>query len=178
MKKTILFIFALVLGTTFVFADDSITIVSSKNNDAFFIGFGTGMDLPGSGWDKNYTLGGGAQAFAGYLFDKDWALRADVDNWFFEGNSFSLYHLRTILSIKYTFDAKGWQPYLLAGPGIVCSSLLGVSAVNFDALVGLGVQFDLTADSRFFVEGQYNFDLPTGSSLEDIPITAGIWTSL
>src|SRR5665213_364568 len=185
MKKTVLFILVLILGTTFAFAeertgDESETQTTSGNNGAFFLGFGAGADLPGSNWSSNYTIGGGAQVFGGYAFDKNLAVRLDEDNWFFEGTAFSLFNFRSLASIKYTFSVEGWQPYILLGGGMVYQTLsaTGTSSTNLDALGGLGVQFDLTADTRFFVEARYNFILPSTGSFQDVPITAGLWVIL
>ena len=182
MRKIILLILIMAFGTSFAFADtrdgDTDTATPSKKSDSFYLGFGSGIDFHGSGWDTNYTLGGGAQIFGGYAFNPNWALQVNVENWFFESNSFSLYHLRTFGSMKYTFSAQSWQPYLLAGVGSVYSSLVGVTAMTLDAIAGVGVQFDLTADTHFFVEGRYNFILPSTGSLQDIPLSAGIWVNL
>lgn len=185
MKKTTLFILVLLWGTTFAFADertgnDSDTKTSSKSSDFFFLGFGAGADLPGTNWSPNYTIGGGAQVFGGYAFDKNWVVQLNEENWFFEGTGFSLYNFRSLASIKYTFSTEGCQPYLLAGGGIVYQTLsvTGNSSINLDALGGLGVQFDLTADTRFFVEARYNFILPSTGSFQDVPITTGIWVNL
>jgi hypothetical protein len=185
MKKIALLILIFVLGASFAFADDrdedeSKAKTTSNNSDSFYLGFGTGVDLPGTNWSSNYALGGGAQLFGGYAFDKNWALRLDEENWFFEGTNFSLYNFRSLASIKYTFSVEGWQPYLLLGGGIVYQTLstTGSSSINLDALGGLGVQFDMTADTHFFVEARYNFILPSTGSFQDVPLTAGIWVNL
>jgi hypothetical protein len=183
MKNIFLFILVLFLGTNTVFAadrsgSDSDTKATSTDSGSFYLGFGAGADLPGTNWSPNYTLGGGADFLAGYAFDKNWAVQLNEENWFFEGNSFSLYNFRSLASIKYTFSVEGWQPYLLAGSGIAYSSLLGSGAVNLDAVGGLGFQFDMTTDTHFFVEGRYNFILPSTESLQDIPLSAGIWVNL
>ena len=197
MKRTFLFILIMVLGTTFASAQDrggdsdakavspqkrsgdSDVKADSKSGGSFFIGFGSGTDLPGNNWSSNYTLGGGAQAFCGYAFDPNWAVRVDVENWFFEGSDFSLYNLRTLASLKYTFSVEGWQPYLLVGGGLVYQALsTAATTFNSDVLGGVGVQFDLTVDTRFYIEGRYNLIIPATGSYQDVPITAGIWTSL
>ncbi|HXL72235.1 MAG TPA: hypothetical protein VN963_01300 [bacterium] len=184
MKKIAFLVLIFVFGTTFAFADDgdgdeSNTKKTSNSSDSFFLGFGGGTDLPGTNWSSNYTIGGGAQVFGGYSFDKNWALTLDVENWFFEGSGFSLYNLRTLASVKYAFSLEGWQPYLLAGAGLVYQGLsTGASASNLDALGGLGVQFDLTADTHFFVEAKYNFILPSAGSFQDVPISTGLWVGL
>jgi hypothetical protein len=185
MKKIVLLILVFILGTTFAFADartgdDSNTKTNSKDSDYFFLGFGGGADLPGTNWSPNYTIGGGAQIFGGYAFDKNLAVRLDEENWFFEGMSFSLYNFRSLVSIKYTFTADSLQPYFLVGGGIVYQSVsvTGTSSMNLDALGGLGVQYDLTADTHLFVEGRYNFILPSTGSFQDIPITVGLWVNL
>jgi len=185
MKKTALLILVFILGTTFAFADsrvenESNTKTASANGDFFFLGFGGGADLPGTNWSPNYTIGGGAQIFGGYAFDKNLAVQLDEENWFFEGMGFSLYNFRSLVSIKYTFSVDSLQPYLLVGGGLVFQSVsvTGTTSVNLDVIGGLGVQYDLTADTHLFVEGRYNFILPSTGSFQDVPITAGLWVSL
>ncbi len=185
MKKTVLFILVLFLGTTLAFADDragseSNTKTSSNNSDSFYLGFGAGADLPDTNWSSNYAIGGGAEVFGGYSFDKNWAVQLNEENWFFEGTNFSLYNLRSLASVKYTFSVEGWQPYLLLGGGVVYQTLstTGSGTVNLDALGGLGFQFDMTADTHFFVEARYNFILPSTGSFQDVPLAAGIWVNL
>jgi hypothetical protein len=185
MKKIALFILVLFLGTTLAFADDrsgseSNMKLAPADNGSFYLGFGAGADLPGTNWNSNYTLGGGAQLFAGYSFDKNWAVQLNEENWFFEGTAFSLYNFRSLASVKYTFSVEGWQPYLLLGGGVVYQTLstTGTSSMNLDALGGLGFQFDMTTGTHFFVEARYNFILPSTGSFQDIPLTAGIWVNL
>jgi opacity protein-like surface antigen len=180
MKKAALVVLVLFLGTSFAFADEKDTSKPLNNQDnTFYLGFGGGTDLLGANWNSNYAEEGGlAQVFGGYRFDQNWDCQLEVDNCFFEGNAFSQYNLRTLAAVKYAFSIEGWQPYLLAGPGIVYSSLLGVTASNLDVFGGLGVQFNLSTDTHLFVEAKYNFILPATGSFQDFPISTGLWVSL
>jgi hypothetical protein len=141
-----------------------------------YLGIGTGVDLPGSNWDSNYLAGGGAQGFAGYNLDKNWAAQLGLEEWFFTGGGTSLFNFRVLAEAKYTFDGAGWQPYLLAGPGLVFQALspTGDTASNFDALAGVGAQFDLAPQAKFFLEAKYNFILPETGSYQDVPVDFGL----
>ena len=153
----------------------------SSNPDAYpYIGIGTGADLPGSHWDSDYYAGGGANVFGGYQLDPNWAGQIDVEEWFFTGGGNALYNLRVVAEAKYTFGGKGWQPYVLLGPGLVFQSLspTGDSTANFDALGGLGAQFDLAPRTHLFLEAVCNFIMSQTTTFSDIPISAGLWVGL
>ncbi len=141
---------------------------------------GTGADLPGANWNPDYYLGGGAEVFGGYQADKNWSAQLEVGEWFFTGGGNSLYNLRPLLEAKYNFEGQGWQPYLLAGSGLVFQALSpsGDSTVNFDALGGLGIQLDLSARTHFFIEAKYNWILSQTTAFTDLPVSAGLWTGL
>lgn len=146
----------------------------------WYLGFGTGVDLPGSNWNSDYFAGGGAQAFLGYRLDKDWAAQLDLEPWYFMGGADALNNLRTLLELKYTFGGQGLQPYLLAGAGMVFQTIYptGDNTSNFDALAGVGVQVGLGGQSHLFLETKFNFILPQNGSYNDVPITAGVWVGL
>ncbi len=146
----------------------------------WYLGFGTGVDLPGSNWDTDFQAGGGAQAFLGYRLGKDWAAQLDVEQWYFMGGANALNNLRALLELKYTFGGKGLQPYIVAGAGTVFQSIYpsGDNTANFDALGGLGIQADLGGQSHFYLEAKYNFIMPQSGSYNDVPITAGVWVGL
>jgi hypothetical protein len=172
MKKIIL-----VLG---IFILAAAAFAQETPANPVYIGLGTGIDMPGSGWDPNYLLAGGANAFVGYTLDKNLAVQLDGDEWFFTGTGYSLYQFRVLAEAKYTFEGQGWQPYVLAGPGIVFQSLSpsGDSTSNFDGLIGAGVQFDLAPRTHLFVEAKANFILSQTTTFMDIPVSAGIWVGL
>ncbi len=189
MKQIIFLVLALFFGlSSLVLAhDDS----HDKPVTAFqngYIGLGVGADVTGSSWNSNsltYGVGGIGDVFGGYRFDKNLALQVEAQNFIVEGTYtnqiISQYNLRGLVEVKYTFDSPIAQPYLLAGGGVVYSDLNLTNSynvsVNVDALGGLGVEFPVNPGTYAFVEGKYNFILSSGSSLQDIPITAGIWTA-
>ncbi len=187
VKKTILFFLILALGTAFAFAgpakkskDKGDMDVNAPQTDPLYIGLGTGVDLPGSSWDPNYLLGGGADVFAGYIMDKNLAFQLDGEEWLFTGTGYSLYNFRVLAEVKYTFNGRGFQPYILAGPGMVFQAIspLGDSTANFDALAGAGVQFDVAPRTHLFIEAKYNFILSQSTTFSDIPVSAGLWVGL
>jgi hypothetical protein len=152
----------------------------SENENPVYLGIGTGVDLPGSNWDPNYLLGGGSNAFLGYKLDKNFAVQLNVEEWFFTGTGYSLDNCRVLAEAKYSFDGQGWQPYVLAGPGLVFQVLSpsGDSTANFDALGGLGIQFDLAPRTHFYIEAKYNFIMSQSTTFSDVPVGAGIWVGL
>ncbi len=187
MKKALFFFLILSMTVSSAFAEkasqdtDGATPTPTPVSDTpLYIGLGTGVDLPGSGWDPNYLLAGGANLFAGYTLDKNLSVLLNLEEWFFTGTGYSLYQLRSLIEAKYTFDGQGWQPYVLAGPGMVFQSLSpsGDSTSNFDALVGAGVQFDVAPRTHVFIEAKYNFIMSQSTTFGDIPISAGLWVGL
>jgi hypothetical protein len=146
----------------------------------FYIGIGTGADIPGSNWDPDDYLGGGARVFTGLEADKNWAAQLDLQEWFFTGGGNSLDNFRLLAEAKYTFDGQGLQPYLLAGPGIIFQSISpsGDSTANFEVLGGLGIQFNLAPRTHLFLETQANFILSQTTAFTDFPVTAGLRVGL
>jgi len=136
--------------------------------------------MPGSNWNPGYLIGGGANVFGGYNLDKNLAVQLDGDEWFLTGQGYSLYQFRLLAEAKYTFNGQGWQPYVLAGPGMVFQALSpgGTSTTNFDGLVGAGVQFDLAPRTHLFVEAKVNFIVSQTTTFVDVPLSAGIWVGL
>jgi hypothetical protein len=157
-----------------------IQAADEENEDPLYIGLGTGVDMPLSGWDPNYLLGGGANVFVGYTLDKNLAVQLDGEQWFFTGTGYSLYNFRVLAEAKYTFAGQGWQPYLIAGPGLVFQAISpsGDSTTNFDALAGAGVQFDIAPRTHLFIEAKYNFIMSSTTTFSDIPVSAGLWVGL
>ncbi len=145
-----------------------------------YLGLGTGLDLPSSNWDPTYYVGSTTNLLFGYGFDSNWGLQLDLEQLLFTGNGTNLYNFRGMVDLKYAFSVVGWQPYLLAGTGLVVQSLSPVanSTTNFDALIGAGVQFDLWPKTHLFVEAKYNFILSQTTTFTDLPITAGLWVGL
>lgn len=183
MKKMILLFFILALGIAPAWAKSGRTAagdVDADGSGSLYIGIGTGAALPGSNWDSDYYVGGGANLFGGYELDKNLAVQLDVEEWFFTGGGSSLYNIRTLLEAKYSFDGQGWQPYVLLGPGLVFQNLSpsGDSTSNFDALGGLGVQFDLAPKTHLFLEAKYNFIMSQSTTFTDLPLSAGLWVGL
>jgi hypothetical protein len=146
----------------------------------WYLGLGTGADLPGSNWNSNYFVGGGAEGFLGCQFDKSWAAQLALEEWFYTGGGSSLYNLRVLAEAKYAFGGDGWQPYLLAGPGLVFQTFspTGDNTANFDALAGVGAQFDLAAKTRFYIEAKYNFIMSQTTTFTDLPVAAGLSVGL
>lgn len=184
MKKAALFCLVVFLALSPAFAKkqpaSSSEASGSDNSSYLYLGLGTGAGLPGSNWDSNYYLGGGANLILGYQLDKNLGAQVDAEEWFFTGGGNSLYNLRGLAEVKYTFDSQGWQPYLLAGAGTVFQTLspTGDNTANFDALGGLGVQFDLAPKTHLFLEAKYNFIMSETTTYMDLPISTGLWVGL
>jgi hypothetical protein len=156
------------------------TPAPAKQVSPWFIGFGTGADLAGSNWDTDFQVGGGGMELIGYKLDKNFSLQAAGEQWVFTGGGHSETDVRFLLEVKATLDGEGWQPYVLAGPGIVTrgASPSGDSTANADALAGLGIQIDLGGSSHLFAEARYNLTLTQDTTLADVPLVAGIWTDM
>jgi hypothetical protein len=182
MKKVILVFLVLALAVPSAFAKNTHKAESEEGGDngQLYVGLGTGAGLPGSNWNTNYLLGGGANVFGGYQLDRNLAGQVGVEEWFFTGGGTSLYNLRVMAEAKYAFDGNGWQPYVIAGPGLVFQTLspTGDSTTNFDALAGLGVQFDLAPKTHLFLEAKYNFIMSQSTTFTDLPISTGLWVGL
>jgi hypothetical protein len=146
----------------------------------FYIGVGTGVDLPASGFDPVDYVGGGADFFGGVRMNQDWSAQVDIADWSFIGGDRAQYHFRFLAQAKYTFPGMGWQPYLLAGPGLSLRTFYfsGASASNLDLEAGAGVQVDLGGDSHLFVQAQLNSLIDTNPKELDVPLTAGLWVGL
>jgi hypothetical protein len=155
------------------------TIASSSENSSgeFYLGLGTGLDLPGNNWDPTYYIGSAADIFCGIGLDNNWALQLDLNQDLFTGNGTNLYNFRGLLDLKYAFSGKGFQPYLLAGSGLVYQSLSPSAAntTNFDGLIGVGIQFEVASKTHLFIETKYNLILSQTTSFTDLPISAGLW---
>ena len=185
MKRAILFILILVLAVPGAFAKgphkgETPESTGKGDDGGFYIGLGSGVDLPGSKWDSNYELGGGTDVFAGFQLDRNLAAQLDVQELFFTGGGSSLNNVRVTAQAKYAFEGKDFQPYILAGPGLVFQNLSpsGDSTTNFDALGGLGIQFDLAPRTHLFVEAKYNFIMSQTTTFSDVPVSAGLWVGL
>jgi len=176
MKKSLLSLILLALAANPTFAQDA----NFDSAHAFYLGAGTGADLPGSQWNSDYYIGGGAQVLAGYELDPNWAAQLNLEQWFFIGGSDSLYNLRALFEAKYSFAGQGWQPYLLAGAGPIFQALYpsGDSTANFDALVGAGLQFDLAPRTHWYLEAKYNFIVSQTTTFTDLPVSTGVWVGL
>jgi len=175
VKKALFLILAFMVVRTHAFADTSNGADPAERG--FYFGLGTGAELPGSNWNPDYMVGGGANVFGGTALDKNWAGQLNLEEWFFTGGGTSLFNFRLLAEIKFTFEGKGFQPYLLAGPGIVFQTLspTGDTTSNFDALAGLGGQWDLGGRAHLFLEAKYNFIISETTTFTDIPVNAGLW---
>jgi hypothetical protein len=154
-------------------------VSAQEPSKSLYIGVGTGVDLPASGWDPNYYVGGGAHFFLGDPLDPLWSVQLDVQDWAFLGGDKAQYHFRFIPEVKATFEGNGWQPYALAGAGLSLRTFYyqGNSAANLDLPAGFGAQMDLGADSHLFVQAALN-TLPADPTVMEVPLTAGLWVGL
>ena len=185
MVKMTFFRIVFTLGAFFVGGLCRQVHAGENGSGYFYYGIGTGADLPGSQWNADDYVGAGAQVLGGYQVDPNWAGQLDVQEWIFAGGGNSLYNLRVLAEAKYTFEGQGpssasgpgWQPYLLAGPGMVFQSLSpsGDSTANFDVLGGVGIQADLAPRTRWFLQAEANFIVSQTTTFTDVPISTGLW---
>jgi hypothetical protein len=175
MKKIILMgvMFFAAAGLSPAFAQTAIPLPPAS---PWYLGVGLGEDVPGSGWNPNYYLGGGGQLFAGCRMDADWSAQLDLEEWYYTGGGTSLYHFRVLAEAKYGLGGEIFQPYLLAGPGLVFQQLEsgGDIIAGFDFAAGAGAQAVLGNEKYIYLEAKINLILPSGGTLTDIPITAGL----
>lgn len=177
MKKIIFSLLISALSLTSVSAAETHKVADNNGEGYFYAGLGTGADIPSNNWNSNFYVGSGANVFLGYQADENWSAQLNADEWFFTGSGYSLLNIRTIGEIKYSFAAQGWQPYLLAGAGTVFQTITpgAASTANFDALGGLGVQFDVAPRTHIFIEAKYNFIISQVLTSTDVPLSAGLW---
>lgn len=155
---------------------DSSAVSAPLEESPYYVGTGMGLDLPLSGWNENYYLGGGGSLTAGYKLDPSWAVQLEVDQWFFAGAGNSLYDLRIVPELRFLENDGALSPYLLAGFGydLQFSGPSGYSTSAPAGLVGLGVQCNLRKGSRLFLETRYSFLFYDGTTAQDIPVVLGL----
>ncbi|HVM32177.1 MAG TPA: outer membrane beta-barrel protein [bacterium] len=146
----------------------------------FYIGIGTGLDFPASGWNPDYYVGGGAHFFGGVKLDPACAAQLDIQDWAYLGGGQAQYHFRFLAEAKVTLPGDAWQPYFIAGPGLSLRTFYfgGQSASNLDLLAGVGAQVGLGGDSHLFVQAALNALVDASPAVLDLPLTAGLWVGL
>jgi tetratricopeptide (TPR) repeat protein len=166
----------------------------------FLIGFGAGVDLPQT--QGVTTMPFGVEVLPTYAFDKNLSIRGDIQVFFSTPiTGISETDIRILPEVKYTFDGKGFQPYLVGGIGfdmVGLSDTAGDSASlsGLDFTIGAGAQFDLGNKLKLFGELKYNSaSISAGSSssssggssgsgsssstsVSDIPFTFGLLLGL
>jgi hypothetical protein len=151
---------------------------SSSAEGQAYLGIGVGGDIPVSPSTGNAGLGG--EVMAGYSFDKNMAIQLEVDNFIVRVDktafmdAFDVYELRPLAEFKYTFDSKDVFPYVFVGAGVNMEMTTADTTTNFDAVGGLGVQYDLGNKVNLYLQAKYNFIFATGTTTQDLPIEAGV----
>ncbi len=159
---------------------------SSESSDShFYLGIGGGIDVPTQNANPAFNLAGAGEVQFGYAFAPEVAVQVQIDNQLESatilGTSDTLYTLRPVAEVKLSAPIDRFSPYILAGAGInvAINSYSGQSnsTTSFDALGGLGAQYDL-GGAAIYVEGKYNFafvnNVPGVSTVQDIPVEAGV----
>ena len=161
----------------------STEVLSTEGPGKWDFQVGLGLDLPGSNWQSAYNRGPGGGLALGYEFDPAWTLELDLEDFYFSGANWSGAvsdnDLRILPILKIYFLKEGFRPYLLAGAGvdieILSSSLGNATLLNFDSVVGAGVEFPLSSRIGLFVEGKYNLLVfGSGATTRDLPLLAGL----
>jgi hypothetical protein len=149
---------------------------SSPSDSSWYVGLGLGMGAPLSGWDPDYLLAGGGTVFAGCRLDKSLAVQLDIDQWFYAGGGTSVYDFRLLPVLRLNLDGKNLRPYFLAGPGydIHSDSPSGYSTSALCAVAGAGLEYDLGKKDHLFLEVRYNLLFYQDTTLQDVPILAGL----
>jgi len=172
----------LLMASTAVFAGES-------SDGHFYVGVGGGIDVPTQNINPVYQLAGAAEAQVGYAFSPEVAVQVQVDNQLddatLSGAATSVYGLRPVAEMKLSAPIDRFSPYLLAGAGANIQFASGAgqtsSATSFDAVGGLGAQYDL-GGAAIYVEGKYNFafvnNVPNVTTVQDVPVEAGVNVTL
>ena len=153
---------------------------TSGSEGGAYLGFAGAIDAPVQNFNPLYTLGYGGELLGGYAFDKNVAIQLDVDGFYYSATGSNVLDVRAVPVLKYTATGMNdIQPFVFAGPGVDLEfGSDGSSVINFDALVGAGIQFDLGNRTNLFIEGKYNFIFATGLTAQDIPVLLGVTAGL
>jgi tetratricopeptide (TPR) repeat protein len=145
-------------------------------SDSWYIGIGGGISVPVCNWNPDFYIGGYGNLFAGRQLSRNFALQLSAEQAYFTGGYLTINNPRFLGELKFTFDSSGFQPYLLGGAGIDLqfSSLSGESAMNFDAMGGLGCQFEMGTGKYLYVEAHFNVIATQSVVLQDVPVVAGL----
>jgi hypothetical protein len=180
MKKilfaaTAFFIFGFSIAVA-AHAPKAVPTETPDSDSTFYLGLGTGINLPVQNWNPNFELGGGGDFFAGFPLDRQWAVQFDVDQWFFNGAGFSIYDLRLMPTLRWKAPGGKLHPYFLAGLGydLQFAATTGAASSAPGLTAGAGLQWDLAPREHLFLETKLNFLFYDGTTLEDFPILAGL----
>lgn len=177
MKRILSLVAGLMLVTSLSFAAEE------KAGEGMYLGIGAGLDVPTYNWWAGTPAGLVGEVFGGYSFDRCAAVQLDLDGAVYsDGNGNSTFDLYILPEFKFTLENPGFQPYLLAGPGLNLSLNSGedisASSAYFAGVIGGGVQFDLGGATSLFVEGKLHMafvgNTDASSIATDVPITAGL----
>ena len=174
---------AVALASAWLLASSAFAAESADGH--FYAGVGGGIDIPTQNINPVYQLAGAAEAQAGYAFSPEVAVQVQVDNHLddaaLSGVATSVYGLRPVAELKLSAPIDRFSPYVLAGAGANIQFVSAAGQTNsntsFDAVGGLGAQYDL-GGAAIYVEGKYNFafvnNVPNVTTVQDIPVEAGV----
>jgi len=117
------------------------------------------------------------------MLDKNWAVLINADTYFFDATGtgttgFYTNVINVIPTLRYTFDAPGFKPYILSGVGASDYYLNTPSAStsNIDVAIteGVGVAFTIASGLDIYVEGKYEQVFNNDGNFSYLPVTAGV----
>ena len=162
-------------------ANTTTAAVTAKPASNLFWGLGVASIAPPlTGFGSVYAVGWGGSANIGFTLDKNWALLAMLDGYSFATNAIGYSSTEFTLTpdVKYSFDAKGFTPYLFAGAGLndnISNAPSGsVSTVSFAYNGGAGVAFNLGAGLDLQIQAEYESAVTANGSFSYLPLTAGV----
>ncbi len=149
---------------------------------AIYLDLGAGIDLL-NGFTKDML--GGTQVNVEWSFDKNFSTRLEFAAPNYESDSYQRNDLRFLPELKYFWGGgkspEGTlTPYLIGGAGLDVSILsfynpdFSLSFSYFDAVLGIGTEFNFEDVFALYLEAKTNFIFQNGPVTADFPVLAGL----
>jgi hypothetical protein len=137
-------------------------------------GIATGWYFPVASLSSPYTVGGGGVLLVGYQLSSSLSLRLEVNQSLRGGSPHDTWSLRATPEIKWDLGHWRLQPFVWTGVGLAYQATYPgpVSTATVVIPVGVGLQWNVDARSRLFVQASYDF-LFRHLSVQSVPLVAG-----